>query len=161
MNNWCITARLGQEPRLNTLPSGDPVLNLHAAIPNQVKRGDQWKDEPIWVDITVFGNRCQWLHDNLRTGTLIEASGRMSLREFEGSDGKRHTRIELIAKECNALANFGDKNEHRQREGDRQQRQQPSGQRGGMRNHGTRPGTSAHQPAQGGYPYNPDDDIAF
>lgn len=149
MNSWNISGYLGQDPTMRALPNGDPVLNLHVAVPNPVKRGNEWKDEPIWVDVTVFGNRCQWLHDNLRTGSLIEASGRMSLRQYDGNDGKRHTRVELVAKECNALSNFGDKAEHRQQSG-----REAAQQRGGMRTHGTRPGTGA-------YPYDPNDDIAF
>lgn len=82
------------------------MLNLSVAVSRRVKKGDEWVDEPIWTDVTLFGKRCQWLHDHMRTGTLIEAVGELSLREYTGKDGEKRTQVELFARDIRPLDKF-------------------------------------------------------
>lgn len=149
MNNWAISGFLGQNPKMNVLPSGEAVLNLSVAVNRRAKVKGEWVDQPIWTDVTLFGKRCQWLHDNLQKGSLVEAVGELSVRTYEGRDGERRTQIELYAREVKALGprsaehdQATHKPEHRERSG------------------GTRPGGYQPQQAELGH-YEPEDNLPF
>lgn len=118
MNSWSITGDLGQDPKLNTLQSGDHVLNLSVAVKHRVKRNGEWTDEPIWVGVTLFGKRAESLSRMLSKGSRVGAVGELNVREYEARDGTRKTAIELIARDVEPLDT--------KREGEAQRRPQPS-----------------------------------
>lgn len=103
MNNWCISGHLGRDPELRETANGEQVLNMRVAIPNRVKRGSEWVDEAMWVTVTVFGKRALGLSKILKKGRLIEASGELRLREWEGRDGGHKLDVECIASRCDPL----------------------------------------------------------
>jgi single-strand DNA-binding protein len=103
MNSWSITGNLGQDPKLNTLQSGDQVLNLSVAVKHRVKKNGEWVDEPIWVGVTLFGKRAESLAKMLQKGSRVGAVGELNVREYETRDGTRRTAIELIARDVEPL----------------------------------------------------------
>ena len=62
-------ARLGKDPELRYLASGDPVMNLALAI-NYGKKVDG-KRPTQWIDAALFGKRAESLAPYLSKGSLV------------------------------------------------------------------------------------------
>lgn len=104
MNNWSITGNLGQDPHLRVTPTGTPVLNLSVALRVRMKGQDgKWTDETEWVDVTMFGTRCEALHNILHKGQRVGASGEMRIRRYVNKQGESKSQVELIAHDIEPL----------------------------------------------------------
>ena len=62
-------ARLGRDPELRYLASGDPVMNLALAV-NYGKKVDG-KRPTQWIDAALFGKRAESLAPYLSKGSLV------------------------------------------------------------------------------------------
>jgi single-strand DNA-binding protein len=80
-----ITAsgRVGQEPKLGTIPSGKQVLNFSLAV-------DTWNGKEkgtTWLDCAMWGERGAKVAEYLDKGTPITIQGEPSVRTYEAKDG--------------------------------------------------------------------------
>lgn len=94
-----LIGRLGHDPRIGQLPSGDPVLNLSVA-------GDRYrKGEKVtyWWDVTMFGDRGVKLHDFLRKGSLVYVEGEYGEREYTDKQGQQRVQREILARDIQLL----------------------------------------------------------
>ncbi len=159
MNVWAITGHLGQDPRLRVTPSGTAVLNLNVALRVRIKGDDgKWTDQTEWIDVTLFGTRCEALSNMLAKGMRVGASGEMRVRRYTARDGTPKAQVELIAHDIEPL-------DRRPGAGadDVPRTSRPMGQgQGGYRapQHRDRPAFGGGGGGQGGFT-DPDDDIPF
>lgn len=92
-----MVARLGRDPELRTLPNGNAVCSLRVAWNQSRKDGDGWKDEPGWIDVTVFGKQGERCSQYLSKGRQIIVDGRLDYREWKSEDGKTQARHQIVA----------------------------------------------------------------
>jgi single-strand DNA-binding protein len=99
-----ITGRLGQDPKLRTVASGDAVLNLNVAVKDRKKGPDgTWGDHTLWFDVTLFGKRAESLSRLLKKGMQVAATGEFGLREYTARDGVVKQQLEVIARDVEPL----------------------------------------------------------
>jgi single-strand DNA-binding protein len=103
VNSATLTGHLGQDPRLATLPSGDPVLNFSLAVKRRAKVGGQWEDQTLWVDCALFGKRAEGLSRFLAKGARVGVTGEIGLREYTARDGQKRATLELVARDVEVL----------------------------------------------------------
>jgi single-strand DNA-binding protein len=104
VNVWAISGHLGQDPRLRVTPSGTAVLNLNVALRVRIKGDDgKWTDQTEWIDVTMFGTRCEALSNMLQKGMRVGASGEMRVRRYTARDGTPKAQVELIAHDIEPL----------------------------------------------------------
>ena len=75
--------RLGRDPELKTLDSGSVVANFSVAADNKYVKGED-KLPPVWVGVDVWGKRAEFVTEYFKKGSLIELTGKLSTREWEG-----------------------------------------------------------------------------
>ena len=101
-----ISGRLGHSPKLRTLPSGEPVLNLSVAVDDSKKVDGQWVKETLWIDVTMFGRRTTALESMLQQGTVIVAHGTLGMRTYTARDGLEKSRLEIVASDIQPVNNL-------------------------------------------------------
>lgn len=146
MKKGILIGRLGQDPRVRQTNSGEAVMNLNLAVRDRQKRDGAWTEETQWWDVTVFGKRAEALAKILTKGQTIAAEGDIGLRQYVGRDGTHKAQLELIARDVEPLSPGRSAEERTQH---RDTRAAPQ--------HGTRPGTFAHEPP----PFGDEDDVPF
>lgn len=109
MNVCTFAGNLGHDPRLNNLPSGEPVLNFSVAVKRRVKKGGQWEDQTLWIDCTVFGKRAEGLSKILCRGSRVGVTGELGLREYTARDGAAKTALELVCRDVEPLESRAEK----------------------------------------------------
>ena len=95
-NRATFTGNLGWEPEIRDA-RGTPVLNLRLASNRRMKRGEEWVEETVWVNVPIFGRRAEGLARILHKGDMVLVSGPVALREFETREKGKRTDLECYA----------------------------------------------------------------
>jgi len=98
LNKVMIIGNLGSEPEMRFTPSGNPVTSFRVAT-NRVyntPEGER-KEETEWFTVITWGRLAEQCNQFLGKGRLVYAEGRLRTRAWEGQDGQKHYRTEVIA----------------------------------------------------------------
>lgn len=98
LNKAFLLGRLTNDPDSRVLPSGQPVTNFSVAT-NRVwtnKEGAKQEDAQFH-NIVVFGKLADIASRYLAKGRLVLVEGRIQTRSWEGADGTKKYRTEIIA----------------------------------------------------------------
>lgn len=97
MNSVNLVGNLTRDIDLVYTQSGVPIANLGVAVNNRTKRGEDWVDEPCFIDVTVFGKRAEWLAGNLTKGTKVGVSGKLVMDQWEDrTTGQKRSKVKII-----------------------------------------------------------------
>jgi single-strand DNA-binding protein len=97
VNSVFLIGNLTRDPDVRFLNSGTAVAKLGLAVNNRIKRGDEWVNDPCFVDITLFGKRAEWAGGNLDKGMQVFVEGRLQFRSWETQDGQKRSKLEVVA----------------------------------------------------------------
>jgi single-strand DNA-binding protein len=98
LNKAFIIGNLTRDPEIRALPSGAKVCSFSVAT-NRV-----WKDKngarqesADFHNIVVFGRQAETAAQYLRKGSGVLIEGRMQTRSWDGQDGAKKYRTEIVA----------------------------------------------------------------
>ncbi len=98
LNKVMIIGNLGSEPEMRFTPNGNPVTSFRVAT-NWVyttSEGER-KQETEWFTVVAWNKLAEQCNQFLTKGRLVYAEGRLHTRTWEGQDGQKHYRTEIIA----------------------------------------------------------------
>jgi len=98
LNKAIIIGNLTRDPELRSLPSGVQVATIGIAT-NRVwkdKNGAKQEDTQ-YHNVVVFGRQAETAAQFLRKGSSVLVEGRMQTRSWDGADGKKNYRTEIVA----------------------------------------------------------------
>ncbi len=98
LNKVMIIGNLGSEPEMRFTPNGKPVTSFRVAT-NRVyttAEGER-KRETEWFTVVAWNKLAEQCNQFLTKGRLVYAEGRLRTRTWEGQDGQKHYRTEIIA----------------------------------------------------------------
>lgn len=107
LNKVFLIGNLTRDPELRSLPSGISVASLGIAT-NRVWKNQQGErqEEAQFHNIVVFGRQAENVNQYLTKGSLVLVEGRIQTRSWEGRDGVKQYRTEIVAERVQ----FGPKN---------------------------------------------------
>ncbi len=97
-----ITGNLTRDPELRTTPNGASVCSFSVAV-NRVYRdsnGEQ-KEDVSFIDCSAWGKLAEMISQYAKKGSGVLVSGRLDQRSFEGKDGVRRSRVEIVVEDFN------------------------------------------------------------
>lgn len=99
VNHVAISGNLTRDPELRATKSGTSTLAFGVAVNDrrQNQATGQWEDYPNFVDVVVFGARADALGKFLVKGTKVFVSGRLRYSSWEGRDGTKRSKLEVVA----------------------------------------------------------------
>lgn len=100
----CI-GRLGQDPEVKYLPSGEAVTNISIAC------GDSWTDKTsgqkqertTWVPYVAFGKLAEIMGRYLKKGSKVYVSGKLRVRKWQAQDGTDRYATEIVCDQMQML----------------------------------------------------------
>lgn len=97
LNKVFILGRLTKDPQVRSLPSGQPVANFGMAT-NRVfyDKNRQKQEQTEFHNIVAFGRSAEIAQQYLKRGSLLLIEGRLQTRSWEGKDGIKRYRTEII-----------------------------------------------------------------
>ena len=97
-----ITGNLTRDPELRTTPSGSSVCSFSVAVNRVYKdaNGEQ-KEDVSFIDCSAWGKLAEMISQYAKKGSGVLVSGRLSQRSFEGKDGVKRSRTEIVVEDFN------------------------------------------------------------
>lgn len=98
MNVWSFIGRVGKDAELSYVGQGNALLSFSVAVDSGY--GD--KKATTWTRVQVWGKRGEGLNGKILKGDRIGIVGEVTLREYEGKNGKGVS-LEVRASEVTLL----------------------------------------------------------
>ncbi len=96
-NKAIILGNLTRDPELRTLPSGQSVVNFSVATNRFFKDKEGNKQQAVeYHNVVAFGNLADICSRYLNKGKLVLVEGRIQTRSWQGQDGVKRYRSEII-----------------------------------------------------------------
>ena len=103
MNQVNIIGRLTADPILRFTTQGTAVANLRLA--RNERHGE--KDSPLFIDVSIFGKSAESTSAHKKKGDQIAVSGRLEYSEFTDNEGRKQSRLRIVAHSVEFLARKG------------------------------------------------------
>jgi single-strand DNA-binding protein len=98
LNKAIIIGNLTRDPEMKALPSGMSVTSFSVATNRVWKDKSGAKQEAAdYHNVVVFGRQAETSAQYLKKGSNVLVEGRMQTRSWDGADGKKLYRTEVIA----------------------------------------------------------------
>lgn len=108
-NQVILVGNLTRDPELRSIPSGQNVASF--AIATNRSWQDQSGETQEAVDfhnVVAWGKLAELASQYLAKGRKVLVMGRLQTRSWDGEDGKKNYRTEVVANEINFLDKAGD-----------------------------------------------------
>src|SRR5215470_10248596 len=104
-NKIILLGNLTRDPELRYTPNGTPVASFGLAVNTQRSApgnsgqnpAPERRDEVCFVDIVAFGRQAETASEFLSKGRAALIEGRLQWRSWEGQDGQRRSKHEVVA----------------------------------------------------------------
>ncbi|MCA8922961.1 MAG: single-stranded DNA-binding protein [Planctomycetes bacterium] len=108
LNKVMMIGRLTRDPELRYLPNGTPKAELRLATSREWKSNSgESKKDVCYIDVTVWSRQAETAKQYLRKGSQVFVEGRLSFDEWEGKDGQRRSKHEIVAERVQFLDRAG------------------------------------------------------
>jgi len=98
VNRITVIGNLGNEPEMRFTRSGWPVTSFRMATDWRYTTPDgERKEETEWFTVLAWGRLAEQCNQFLTKGRLVYVEGRLRLISWEGQDGQRRARNEIVA----------------------------------------------------------------
>jgi single-strand DNA-binding protein len=98
LNKAIVIGNLTRDPEIKALPGGSKVCTFSVATNRVWKDKNGAKQESVdYHNVVVFGRQAETAGQYLRKGSSALVEGRMQTRSWDGTDGQKKYRTELVA----------------------------------------------------------------
>lgn len=106
LNNAQLIGRVGRDPEIRYLPSGEAVTNMSVATSEswKDKQTGEKKDFTEWHKVTFFGKLAEVAGQYLKKGALVYVSGKIVTRKYTDKDGAERFTTEIRADNMKMLS---------------------------------------------------------
>ena len=98
LNKVMIIGNVGTDPEMRFTAGGDAVTTFRiAASRNYTSRDGERREETEWFSVVTWRKLAETCSQYLQKGRRAYVEGRLQTRSWDGNDGQRHWRTEVIA----------------------------------------------------------------
>ena len=111
LNKVMLIGRLTREPEVRTTQNGTKVVTVSLAM-TMSKNKDTGEQKTEYVDVVAWENLAEIIEKYVTKGTLVYIEGSIQTRSWEGTDGKKNYKTEVLAKDMKILTPKGGNTEY-------------------------------------------------
>ena len=103
-NKVILMGNLTRDPELRYTASNMAVCKVGMAVNRRVKdeQTDQWREEPTFVDVTIFGKRGEAFEKFHKKGASAFIDGELRFDQWEDREsGQKRSKLEVIVDDWN------------------------------------------------------------
>ncbi len=95
LNQVQIIGNLGRDPEMKYTPQGNAVVSFSVAVTRTY--GEDKKPDTEWFNIVAWNKLAELCNQYLAKGRKVYVEGRLQTRSWDGQDGVKKYRTELVA----------------------------------------------------------------
>ncbi|MEJ6529619.1 single-stranded DNA-binding protein [Exiguobacterium sp. USCH10] len=107
INRVVLVGRLAREPEMRYTQSGIAVTRFTLACDRPFS-GQDGKREADFIDCVVWRKQAENVSKYLSKGSMAGVDGRLQISSYEGQDGQKRYRAEVVADSVRFLSSKGD-----------------------------------------------------
>ncbi|MBP86511.1 MAG: single-stranded DNA-binding protein [Planctomycetaceae bacterium] len=147
-NRVILMGNVTREIELRYLQSGMAVTDMAMAMNHRYKnQSGEWAEEPVFVDVTLWGRTAEVASEYLSKGSPVFIEGRLKLDTWE-TDGQKKSKLRVVGERMQLIGGRNDRQGGGGASSDQSEYNEPAAA-----------STAAAGPSDGGGP--PKDDIPF
>lgn len=126
LNRVSLLGNLTRDVEIRYTAGGTAVCDLGLAVNERVKRGEEWVDEPVFVDVTVWGRQAETAQKFLQKGGMVAIDGKLKLETWQANDGSKRSKLKVVAENivfCGARQGGGESESRPRSQGSRSAQQ--------------------------------------
>lgn len=98
LNKVMIIGNVGTDPEMRFTPNGNPVTSFRIAATRTYTGSDgERKQETEWFTVVCWNKLAESCNQFLTKGKRAYVEGRLQTRTWEGQDGQKRSRVEIVA----------------------------------------------------------------
>lgn len=98
LNKAMIIGNLGRDPEMRFTPNGNPVTTFSVATNRRWTNAEgERQEETEWFNVECWNRLAETCNQFLNKGRRVYVEGRLRTRSWEGQDGVRRYRTEIVA----------------------------------------------------------------
>ena len=98
LNKVMLIGNIGSDPEMRFTPTGNPVTSFSMAVSrNFTTREGERRQETEWFTVVTWNRLAETCNQFLTKGRRAYVEGRLRTRSWEGQDGQKRFRNEIIA----------------------------------------------------------------
>ncbi|MCX5998963.1 MAG: single-stranded DNA-binding protein [Chloroflexi bacterium] len=98
LNKVMIIGNVGTDPEMRFTPNGNPVTTFRIATSRMFNSPEgERKQETEWFTVVCWSKLAESCNQYLTKGKRAYVEGRLRTRSWEGQDGQKRSRTEIIA----------------------------------------------------------------
>jgi single-strand DNA-binding protein len=100
LNKVMIIGNVGRDPEMRYLQDGTPMTSFSVATSRSwtTPDGDR-REETDWFNVVAWRKLAETCNQFVTKGRKVYIEGRLQTRSWEGQDGQKHYRTEVIAQQ--------------------------------------------------------------
>jgi single-strand DNA-binding protein len=119
LNKVMLIGRLGADPEVRYMPSGDAITTIRLATSRRWKdrNTNERKEETEWHRVVFFSGLAKIAGEYLKKGSQVYVEGRIRTQKWQGQDGQERYTTEIVADNMHMLdsrsggtTSYGDSN---------------------------------------------------
>jgi single-strand DNA-binding protein len=109
LNKVTLIGRLGKDPEIKYLPSGEAVCNFTVATSESWKnKNGEPQEKTEWHQITMFRKVAEIAGQYLKKGSQVYLEGKIQTRKWQDKEGKDRWTTEIVAHQMQMLGAKGE-----------------------------------------------------
>ena len=107
LNKVMIIGNVGTDPEMRFTPNGNPVTTFRIATSRIFTSSEgERKQETEWFTVVTWNKLAESCNQFLTKGRRAYVEGKLRTRFWEGQDGQRRTRVEVVADRVILIARY-------------------------------------------------------
>lgn len=102
LNYMVISGRLTRDPEKRHLGNSS-LLTINLVHTERYKKGDEWQEKPVYIDVKVWGKSADYLAEKLTKGTIVLCQGRIFMDSWENKEGKTVNKLVMSAHQVESM----------------------------------------------------------
>lgn len=104
LNRVFLMGNLVRDPELRQIPNGTSVCDMKLAVNRFFTAQDgERRQDTCFVDIVAWRRQAETCAEFLKKGAPVFVEGRLDMDQWQDNDGKRHSRLRVVANRVNFL----------------------------------------------------------
>jgi len=98
VNKVFLMGNLTRDPELRYIPSGQAVTTLGLAVNNKFGKGEDAKEDVLFIDVTVWAKSAENCAEYLGKGSPVFIEGRLKLESWDDKEsGQKRSKVSVTA----------------------------------------------------------------